>query len=115
MRTFVVVMSSNHGEDFAQYPDLQTFKPYRTGKNGDGYDIYGCGGAVREGEPFRGIAEVHAVSSTKTGFLRDGRFAILQKEPVRSFQTRNGNPTVLSSGTDQWKKFHMPIECVVPD
>lgn len=74
VRTFVVVMSSNHGEDFAQYPDLQTFKPYRTRKNDDGYDIYGCGGAVREGEPFRGIAEVHAVFEREDWFFTGWTF-----------------------------------------
>lgn len=61
LQTFVIAMSSNHGEDFAQYPDLQEFAPTRTRKNADGYDIYGCGRAVREGDRFRGIAEVHAV------------------------------------------------------
>jgi len=33
--------------------------------------------------------------SAKTGFLQDGPFAIPPKGPVRNFQTRIGNPTVL--------------------
>jgi len=74
LRTFVVAMSSNHGEDFAQYPDLQAFAPSRTRKNGDGYDIYGCGRAVREGEPFRGIAEVHAVFEREDWFFTGWTF-----------------------------------------
>jgi len=56
MQTFVVAMSSNHGEDFTQYPDLQTFTPSRTRKNG-------------EGEPFRGIAEVRAVFEHEDWFF----------------------------------------------
>jgi len=49
-------------------------------------------------------------SSTKTGFLRDGLFAILPKEPVSSFQTRIGNPIVLLNGIAQWRSLLMPIE-----
>lgn len=113
MQTFVADMSANHGEDFAQYPDLQAFTAYRTGKNGDGYDIYGCAKAVREDQSFLGIAEVHSVFEREDWFFRDGPIAIHPKKPVRRFQTRIGNPIVRSSGIDQCKSLHTLIESVV--
>lgn len=78
--TFVWAMRANHGEDFAQYPDLQDFHPYRTRENGDGYDIYGCAKAVREGEPFRGIAEVHAVFEHEDWFFTGWIFRDFSEE-----------------------------------
>ncbi len=83
VQSFVVAMSSNHGEDFAQYPDLQTFTPSRTRKNGDGFDIVGCAGAVREGEPFRGIAEVHAVFEHKNWFFTGWTFRDSSEESCK--------------------------------
>jgi hypothetical protein len=54
-------MNSAHGSDVAQMPDLLEFKSDRTEKNDDGYDIYGCGKARREGMMFNGIAVMHIV------------------------------------------------------
>ena len=92
VRTFVVAMSSNHGEDFAQYPDLQTFTPYRTKKNDDGYDIYGCAGAVREGEPFRGIAEMHAVFEHEDWFFTGWTFRDTSEEACKQLSDPNWQP-----------------------
>jgi len=92
IRTFVVAMSTNHGEDFAQYPDLQTFTPSRTRKNGDGYDIYGCAGAVREGEPFRGIAEVHAVFEHEDWFFTGWTFRNSSEGACKLLSAPNWQP-----------------------
>jgi hypothetical protein len=92
VQTFVVVMSSNHGEDFAQYPDLQTFTAYRTRKNNDGYDIYGCAGAVREGEPFRGIAEVHAVFEHQDWFFTGWTFRDSSEAACKELLDPNWQP-----------------------
>ena len=92
LRTFVVAMSSNHGEDFAQYPDLLTFAPYRTRKNGDGYDIYGCAGAVREDEPYAGIAEVHAVFEREDWFFTGWTFRNSSEEACKELYDPKWQP-----------------------
>jgi hypothetical protein len=61
-KVFIAAMQASHGRNFAQDPDLQEFKPDRTKTNADGYDIYGCGKAEREGHTYKGIAVVHGVS-----------------------------------------------------
>jgi hypothetical protein len=103
MPTFVVAMSANHGEDFAQYPDLQAFTAYRTGKNGDGYDIYGCGKAVREGEPFRGIAEVHAVFEREDWFFTGWTFRDSSEGACKALSDPNWQP-------DNPLKWNRPME-----
>jgi hypothetical protein len=103
MRAFVVAMSSNHGEDFAQYPDLQAFAASRTGKNGDGYDIYGCGRAVREGEPFRGIAEVHAVFEHEDWFFTGWTFRDTSEGACKELSDPNWHP-------DSPLKWNGPME-----
>jgi hypothetical protein len=103
MRTFVVKMSSNHGEDFAQYPDLQAFTPYRTRKNSDGYDIYGCGRAVREGESFRGIAEVHAVFEHDDWFFTGWTFRDSSEGACEQLSNPNWQP-------DSPLKWNHPME-----
>jgi hypothetical protein len=103
IQRFVVVMSSNHGEDFAQYPDLQTFIAYRTGKNDDGYDIYGCAGAVREGEPFRGIAEVHAVFEHENSFFTGWTFRDTSEGACKELSDPNWQP-------DSSLKWTSPME-----
>jgi hypothetical protein len=43
-------MTSEHGTDFAQMPDLLEFRPELTERNDKGeFDIYGCAKARREG------------------------------------------------------------------
>jgi hypothetical protein len=92
VQTFVVSMNSNHGEDFAQFPDLQTFTPARARKNRDGYDILGCAGAVREGEPFRGIAEVHAVFEHENWFFTGCTFRDSSEESCKQLSDPNWRP-----------------------
>jgi hypothetical protein len=72
---FVIAMKNNHSEDFEQYPTLKIIKPQRTVKNGDGYDIYGCADATREGEPYSGVAVVHAVFEQQDWFFTGWTFS----------------------------------------
>jgi hypothetical protein len=59
--TFVARMQTAHGKDFANDPDLLEFRSDRADPNGDGFDVYGCGKAQREGQTYNGIAVIHAV------------------------------------------------------
>jgi hypothetical protein len=58
---FVDAMKAEHGNSSAQMPDLLSFIPRKGVKASDGFDIYGCGKAEREGMKFIGIAVVHTV------------------------------------------------------
>ena len=60
-KTFEAAMKSAHGTDFAQDPDLLEFKPDRTEKNDDGYDVYGCATDRFEGRVYSGVAVIHGV------------------------------------------------------
>jgi hypothetical protein len=100
LQRFVAAMSSNHGKDFAQYPDLQAFSPYRTRKNGDGYDIYGCARAVREGEPFQGIAEVHTIFEHEDWFFSGWTFHNLSEGACKELS----NPTWQPDRPVNWDK-----------
>jgi hypothetical protein len=73
-QTFVVAMRNNHGEEFAQYPEIKIFKPQRSMQNDDGYDIYGCGEAVREDEKYNGLVVVHAVFERQDWFFTGWTF-----------------------------------------
>ncbi len=55
-QTFIAAMKHEHGIDFAQMPDLLEFNPDRSEKSDDGFDVYGCGKARREGMMFNGIS-----------------------------------------------------------
>ena len=68
-QAFVAVMRANHAGDFEQFPHLQEFLASRSRKNGDGYDILGCGAGEREGEAYRGILEIHAVREADDWFF----------------------------------------------
>lgn len=48
-------------------------------------DIYGCGGAVREGDAFRGIAEVHAVFEKEHWFLTGWTFRDSSEQACKEF------------------------------
>jgi hypothetical protein len=72
--TFILVMTSSHGEDFSNYPDLKVFRPTRTFSNADGYDTYGCAEAEREGEQYGGVAVVHAVFEQQNWFFTGWTF-----------------------------------------
>jgi hypothetical protein len=74
-KTFIVAMRNNHSEDFAQYPEIKIFKPQRSVKNDDGYDIYGCGTAEREDEKYDGLVMMHAVFERQDWFFTGWTFS----------------------------------------
>jgi hypothetical protein len=102
-RTFVAAMSSNHGEDFAQYPDLQEFSPLRTWKNADGYDVYGCGRAVREGDSFAGLTELHAVFEHENWFFTGWAFRDSSENACKQLSDPDWKP-------DRFLKWNTPME-----
>jgi hypothetical protein len=91
-QTFVAAMKSSHGSDFAQDPDLLEFKPDRTEKNDDGYDIYGCGKARREGMMFNGIAVLHAVFEHNDWFFTGWSFTGFPNEPCTALSNPKWQP-----------------------
>jgi hypothetical protein len=91
-KTFVVAMQSSHGKSFAQMPDLHEFKPDRANRNGDGYDIYGCGKAEREGEHYEGIVVVHAVFDRSDWYFTGWRFTAFPNEPCKMLSNANWKP-----------------------
>lgn len=91
-QVFVAAMKSTHGADFAQMPDLQEFKPDRTEKNEDGYDIYGCGKAQREGQTFKGIGVVHAVFEHQDWFFTGWTFTDFPNEPCKALSDLKWQP-----------------------
>lgn len=73
---FVAAMNRGHGRDFANEPDLLEFLPRRAEPGSpDGFDIYGCAKAIREGETYRGIAVIHAVFEHSNWFFTGWTFA----------------------------------------
>lgn len=91
-QTFVAAMNSSHGLDFAQMPDLQEFKSDRTEKNDDGFDIYGCGKARREGMMFNGIAVMHAVFEHNDWFFTGWSFTGFPNEPCGALSNPKWQP-----------------------
>jgi len=77
---------------FSSPPRTAGRSPSRTRKNGDGYDIVGCAGAVREGELFRGIAEVHAVSEHGNWFFTGWTFRDSSEESCKQLSDPNWQP-----------------------
>jgi hypothetical protein len=90
--SFVAAMKSSHGSDFAQDPDLMEFKSDRTEKNDDGYDIYGCGKARREGMMFNGVAVLHAVFERNDWFFTGWSFTGFPNEPCASLSNPKWQP-----------------------
>jgi hypothetical protein len=89
---FVAAMESAHGTDFAQMPDLLEFKPDRTENNNNGYDIYGCGKARREGVMFNGIAVMHAVFEHNDWFITGWTFTEFPNESCKALSDPNWQP-----------------------
>jgi hypothetical protein len=74
---------ADHGKSFAQMPDLQELMPSLTTQDEDGYDIYGCGQAKREGRTYKGIALMHAVLQRNRWFFTGWSFTEFPNEPCR--------------------------------
>jgi hypothetical protein len=91
-KVFVAAMQASHGRSFALMPDLQEFKADRTKSNEDGYDIYGCGKAKREGRTYKGIAVVHAVFEHNDWFFTGWRFTKFPNEPCRALSDLKWTP-----------------------
>ncbi len=91
-KTFVVAMQSSHGKSFGVMPDLQEFKPDRANSNRDGYDIYGCGKAEREGERYVGVVVVHAVFERSDWYFTGWRFTEFPNEPCKALSNPNWKP-----------------------
>ena len=89
---FIITMSENHWEEFAQSPDLQTFRAVLSIKNADGYDVYGCAGAVREGERYGGTAEIHAVFEHEDWFFTGWSFRSMQDESCKELVDPKWHP-----------------------
>lgn len=92
LNVFVAAMKSSHGTSFAQYPDLQEFEPNRSEKNDDGYDIYGCGKAQREGMVFKGVAVVHGVFEHQNWFFTGWSFTEFPNESCEALSDPKWKP-----------------------
>lgn len=92
-QTFIAAMKHEHGADFAQMPDLLEFKPDRTEKNDDGFDIYGCGKARREGMMFNGIAVAHTVFEHNAWVFTGWTFTEFPNEPCKAFTDSKWQPS----------------------
>jgi hypothetical protein len=91
-KTFVAAMKAEHGKDFAQMPDLLEFKPDRTEKNDDGFEIYGCGKAQREGMTFNGIVVMHAVLEHDDWSFTGWTFTEFPNEPCKALADPRWQP-----------------------
>jgi hypothetical protein len=91
-KTFVAAMTSEHGKNFAQMPDLLEFKPDRTEESNDGFDIYGCGKAQREGAMFNGIVVVHAVPEHNGWSFTGWTFTEFPNEPCKGLADPKWQP-----------------------
>lgn len=101
---FIAAMKRGHGRDFANEPDLLEFLPGRT-ESGlpDGFDIYGCAKAVREGESYRGIAIIHAVFEHNNWFFTGWTFTDVSEQRCKSLD----DPSWQSPAPMKWT---MPME-----
>jgi hypothetical protein len=82
---FIAKMKAAHGKDFANSPDLLGFRPERGAKaDKSGYEIYGCGKAVREGQNFSGVALIHAVFEHNNWFFSGWTFTEFPNEPCKA-------------------------------
>jgi hypothetical protein len=91
-KTFVAAMTAEHGKDFAQMPDLLEFKPDRAEKNDDGFDIYGCGKAQREGMVFNGIVVMHATFEDGDWAFAGWTFTEFPNEPCKGLADPRWQP-----------------------
>lgn len=99
-QTFIAAMKHEHGIDFAQMPDLLQFNPDRSEKNGDGFDVYGCGKARREGMMFNGIAVAHAVFENNDWFFTGWMFTEFPNEPCKAIVDPKWQP----SNRSEWSR-----------
>jgi hypothetical protein len=90
--TFAAAMTAEHGRNFAQMPDLLEFKPDRTEKSDDGFDIYGCGKAQREGMTFNGIVVMHAVLERDDWSFTGWTFTEFPNEPCKALADPRWQP-----------------------
>ena len=96
---FIPRMEQAHGLSFANYPDLLAFVPARGDKADDGFDLYGCGEAQREGTKYKGIAVVHAIFEHENWFftgwsfdgMADGSCSALNKPEWQPFNRLRWN------------------------
>ncbi len=91
-KVFIAAMQISHSKNFAQYPDLQAFRPYRAKGNEDGYDIYGCGKAEREGRTYKGIAVVHGVFEHNDWFFTGWSFTEFPNAPCKTLSDPKWEP-----------------------
>jgi hypothetical protein len=90
---FVAAMTSEHGTDFAQMPDLLEFRPELTERNDKGeFDIYGCAKARREGMTFSGIVVTHAVLENNEWFFTGWSFTDFPNEPCKALSDSKWKP-----------------------
>jgi len=84
-QAFVAKMKAAQGKGFANSPDLLEFRPER-GATADksGYEIYGCGKAVREEQNFNGVALIHAVFEHDNWFFSGWTFTKFPNEPCKA-------------------------------
>ena len=83
-QAFVTLMKAAHGTEFANDPDLLEFRADRaTGREENGYDIYGCGKAQREGQTYNGIAVAHAVFEHNNWYFTGWSFTEFPNEPCK--------------------------------
>jgi hypothetical protein len=86
---FVSAMKAEHGTDFAQMPDLLSFTPSKTDKISDGFNIYGCGKAQREGMKFNGIVVMHVVYEHDAWSFTGWSFTQFPNEPCKALEQPN--------------------------
>jgi|SRR5580704_1300251 hypothetical protein len=91
-KTFAAAMTAEHGKNFAQMPDLLEFKPDRTEKSDEGFDIYGCGKAQREGMTFNGIVVMHAVRERDDWSFTGWTFTEFPNEPCKALADPRWQP-----------------------
>ena len=89
---FVSRMEQAHGISFANDPDLLKFTPAVTKKAGDGFDLYGCAEAQREGEAYSGVAVVHAVFEHENWFFTGWSFDGLASGSCKELHQPNWHP-----------------------
>ncbi|HYL87029.1 MAG TPA: hypothetical protein VE263_22590 [Candidatus Angelobacter sp.] len=101
---FVAAMKRGHGRDFANEPDLLEFVPKRT-ESGlpDGFDIYGCAQATREGQSYRGVAVTHVIFEHNNWFFTGWTFEDISDHLCKALEGPSWQP-------GNRMKWTMPME-----
>jgi len=98
-QTFISKMTAAHGTEFANSPDLLTFRPSRASMLSDGqYDIYGCAKAKREGREYNGIAVTHVVFEGANWFFAGWSFTEFPNVPCKAL----ADPNWKTPGAMEW-------------